>query len=133
MCYLWHILRIFLFRRKVMFHSWDIHFFCIFNHPMIYKIFDVMMGISIWAWVHFWIYLLNENKLSHQTLAIDRHKQGQYSSWNFWIIWRTGAKSWVLFNLPTGSKYSTANYIKIPVLVLEKVNKGQLKMVNINY
>ena len=37
--------------------------FCIFHHPMIYQICDVMMSI-------FWIYLLNHNSLSHQTWLI---------------------------------------------------------------
>ena len=41
-------------------------------------------------------------------------------------FWRTRAKFQVLFNL--------TNYVKISVFpVFEKVNKGQLKMVNVNY
>ena len=51
--------------------------FCIFSHPIIYQICDVMMSISTWNEVHFWIYLLNHNSLSHQTWPIDRYKQGQ--------------------------------------------------------
>ena len=38
------------------------------------------------------------------------------------------------FNLPTCSNYSITNYVKIPVFhFFEKVNKGQLKMVNVNH
>ena len=40
----------------------------------------------------------------------------------------------VLFNLATCSNYSIINYVKIPVFhFFEKVNEGQLKMVNVNY
>ena len=50
------------------------------------------------------------------------------------MIWRTGAKFQALFNSATCSNYSTTNYVKIPVFYfLEKVNEGQLKMVNVNY
>ena len=39
----------------------------------------------------------------------------------------------VLFNLATYSNYSLTNYVKIPVFYFfEKVNKGQLKMVNVH-
>ena len=44
---------------------------------MIYQICDVMMSISAWDRVHFWIGLLNHNSLSNQTWSIDRYKQGQ--------------------------------------------------------
>ena len=50
------------------------------------------------------------------------------------MIWKTGAKSQALFNLETCFNYSITNYIKIPAFhLLEKVNKEQLKMVNVNY
>ena len=49
----------------------------------------------------------------------------------FWTIWRTGAKFQALFNLAACSNYSTTNYVKFPVF--QRVNKGELKMVNINY
>ena len=29
--------------------------FCIFNHPMIYEVCDVIMSIKTWGRVHFWI------------------------------------------------------------------------------
>ena len=73
-----HRLNIFLFRGKVMFHSQES--FCVFNDPMIYQVCDVMMSISTWNRVHFRIYLLNRNLLSHQTWSIDTYKQGQYFS-----------------------------------------------------
>ena len=39
-----------------------------------------------------------------------------------------------LFNLATCYNYSTTNYVKILVfLFMEKVNKGQLTMVKLNY
>ena len=41
--------------------------FCIFNHPMIYQICNIIISISAWARVDFWIYLLNHNSLYHQT------------------------------------------------------------------
>ena len=44
------------------------------------------------------------------------------------------AKFEVLFNLATCSNYSITNYVEIPVFhFFEKVNKGHLKMVNLNY
>ena len=46
-------------------------------------------------------------------------------------MWRSGAKFQVLFNLATGSNYSVTDYVKSPAFnFFEKVNKGQLKMVN---
>ena len=44
-----------------------------------------------------------------------RYKQRQKFSGIFWIIWRTGARFQVLFNLATFSNYSITNYVKIPV------------------
>ena len=52
--------------------------FCGFGHPAIYQICGVMNSISTWDRVHFWIYHLNHNSLTHQTWSIDRCKQGQY-------------------------------------------------------
>ena len=40
----------------------------------------------------------------------------------------------VLFNLANCSNYSISNYVKIPVFhFFEKMNMGQLKMVDVNY
>ena len=47
---------------------------------------------------------------------------------------KTNEQFQALFNLTTCSNYSITNYVKIPVFhFLEKVNKGQLKMVNSSY
>ena len=101
---------------------------------MIYKICDIMMSIRTWDRVHFWIYLLNHNSLSHQTWPMDRYKKGQNFSGIFWTIWRTGAMFQVLFNIATCSNYSITNYVKITVFhFFEKVNKGHLKMINAKY
>ena len=108
--------------------------FCILNHPLIYQICDVMVNISTQDSVHFLIYLLKYNSLSHQTWPIDRYKQRQQFSGIFWITWRTGAKFQVLFDLATCCNYSITNYVKIPLFIfLEKVDKVHLKMVNVDY
>ena len=65
-------------------------FFCIFNHPMIYQICDIM--ISNWNRVHFLNISFELQLISHQIWQIDRYKQKQYFSEIFWKIWRTGAK-----------------------------------------
>ena len=91
---------------------------------MINQICDVMMSISTWDRVYFWIYPLNHNTLSHQTWPIDTYKQGPWFSGIIWIIWRTGSKLQVLLNLGTCSTYSITNYVKIPVFhIFAKVNK----------
>ena len=101
---------------------------------MIYQISGVMMSISTWNWVHFWIYLLNHNWLTHQTWPIDRYKQAQYFSQISWAIWKTGAKFQAPFNLATCTNYSVTNYVKFPVFhFFERVNKGEFKMLNINF
>ena len=108
--------------------------FCIFNHPMIYQISDVMMNISTLDRVPFWPYLLNHNSLSCQTWPIDRSKQYEKCSGIFQTIWIIGAKFQVTFYLTTCSYYLITNYVKIPVFYFfENVNKGHLKMVNVNY
>ena len=72
--------------------------FCNFNHPMIYQICDIIMSIRTWDMVYFWIYLLNQNSLTHQTWSIDRYQQRQYFSEIIWMTWMTGAKFQALFN-----------------------------------
>ena len=76
---------------------------------------QVMMSISTWDRMHFWIDHLNYNSLAHQTWPIDRYKQGQWFSGIFWRIWRTGTKFQVHFYLATYSNYSITNYVKISV------------------
>ena len=126
-------LRIFLFCRKVMLRSQDIQVF-VFLTILIFQICDVMMSISTWDTVHFFIYLLNHNSLTYQTWSFDRCKQGQYFSKIAWKISTTGAKFQALFNLATCSNYSIINYVKFAVIgFFESANNGELKKVNINY
>ena len=77
MCHLRHRLRIFLFCRKVMFRFKDVKLFFIFNHPIIYQIYDIMMGVTTRCRVRFCIYLLNHNSFSNQTWSTGWYKQGQ--------------------------------------------------------
>ena len=134
MCHLRHRLRIVLFHRKVMFRSPDNQVFV-----FVTILWFAKSVTSWWILVYktgciFWIYLLNHNSLTHQTWPIDRYKEGQYFSEIFWTIWRTGAKFQALFNLAACSNYSVTNYVKFPVFkFFERVNKGELKMVNVSY
>ena len=133
MYHLRHKLIIFLFHRKVMFRSWVIQVFVFLTILWLTKsVWRHDEYYSTWDTVHFWIYLLNNNSLIHQTWSIDRYKQLQYFSESFWTIWKTGAKLQTLFNLATCSNYSMTNYVKFPVFhFFEGVNKRELKMVNI--
>ena len=74
LCHLRHKFRIFLFCRKVMFRFQDIQVFVFSTIPW-FSISDVMMSITTWDRVQFWVYLLNHNSLSHQTWPVDRYKQ----------------------------------------------------------
>ena len=130
MCHLRHTLRITLFHRKVMFHYLNTQIFIFLTISWFTKSVTSWLSISIWDRVHFWIYLLNHNSLIHQTLSIDRYEQEQYFSETFPTIWRTGAMFQALFNLTTCPNYSISNYVKISAF---QVNKGQLKIVNVNY
>ena len=122
MCHLRHMLRIFSFRRKVMFHSQDISFF---NHHMFYQICDVMMSLNTWNRLHFLIHLLNQNSLSHQTWPIDRYKQGT----NFFLtIWRTGAKFKVLFNLAACFSYSVPYLYKFLRVVIFALSRQKIHL-----
>ena len=83
MCHLRHGLRILLFFGKVMFRSQDIQDFVFLTIPLFNKSLSswwvhVMMSISTWDRVHFWMYHLNHNSLSHQTWPTDRYEQGKY-------------------------------------------------------
>ena len=57
-------------------------FFCIFNFPMIYQIFDVMMSTDRVQGETGCIfeYFLNHSSLRHPTWPIDRYTQGQLFS-----------------------------------------------------
>ena len=139
MYHLRHRLRIFLFHRKAMFCSQDIPVFLFLTIPWFTK-----SVTSWWVLVHetgcIFEYLLNHNSVTHQTWSIDRCKLGQYFSEIFRTIWKTGAKFQALFNSATCSNYSINNCVKCCFLVLymflkgwKSVNKGQLKMISMNY
>ena len=134
MCHLKHILRIFLFRRKIIFHSQDIQVFVLLNIPWFTKSLT-----SRWLLVHetgciLGAYLLNHKSWSHQTWPVDRYKQGQWFSVIVWTVWETKARFQVLFNLATCPNYSITRYTKIPVFhFFKKVNKWKLKMVYVNH
>ena len=133
MCHLRHRLRKCWFCRKAMFRSQDFQLSVFLIIPWFTKYY-VMMSIGTWDNVHFWIYLLNRNSLSHQAWPSDRYQQEIKFSEIFSKILRTGTRFQVLFNFATCSNYSVTNYAKIPVFhFFEKVNKGQWKMVNVNY
>ena len=124
-------LRIFLFRRKVMFHSQDIQVFLALAVPWFTK--------SVTSW----------SVLGHETNCIFEYifwptihqitKLGQLVDINicikfsgiFWTICRTGASFQVFFNLATCSNYSITNYVNIPVfhfiLFLRKGEQGTIK------
>ena len=122
----------FLFCKKVMFCSQDIQVLVFLTIPWFTK-----SVISWWVLVHVTvhlIYLLNYNSLKQQTWSIGRYKQGQYISEIFWMIWRTGAKFKTFSNLVTCFNYSINNHVKFPLFhFFQRMNKGELKMVNINY
>ena len=134
MCHLMHRLRIFLFRRKIVFRSQDIQVFVFSTSLWFAKICGVTMSISTQDKVHFWICLLNLNSWSYQTWLVDRYKQGQQFSVIFWAIWRTGARFQVLFNLATCPNYSlTKCQDSSASFFFEKVNEEQLKMLYVNH
>ena len=122
---------------KKFFISWESYVlfsryssFCIFNHPMIYQICDVIMSIYR---VHFWIYLLNYNSLSHQTWPINRYKDNKIQE-SFEQFRGLRLISMSFFNVATCFNYSITNYVQILMFhFFEKVNKEHLKMVNVNY
>ena len=97
MCHLRHRLRIFLFRWKIMFCSQDIQAFAFLTISWFTKSVMSWEVFSTWDRVHLWICLLNHNSQSHQTWPNDRYKQGREFSGIFWRIWRTGARSQVIF------------------------------------
>ena len=102
--------------------------FSILNDPMAYQICDVMRQ-GVFLNISFEPQLI-------KTRPVDRYKQGQNFSRIFWTILRTGDKFQVLFNFATCSNFSIGLtiYVQIPVFHFsEKVNLGQLKMVNFHY
>ena len=100
--------------------------FCIFNHLMIYQIWGVMMSISSWDRVYFWIYLLKHNSPSHHTWLTDRYKGNTFQE-SFEQFGGRGLLQ-ALLNLATCTNYSITSYVQIPEFhFFGKVNKGQLK------
>ena len=91
---------------------------------MIYQICDVMMSVSTWGRVHFWVYLLNCNSLTHQTWLIDRYMQGQWFSGIFWTIWELRLS---FRSFSSSSNYSITSYVKIPVFQCFEKIKGVFK------
>ena len=115
MCHLRHRLRIFLFHRKITYHSPYIHVFLFFNIPWFTK--SIMM--SWWVLLHgtgcsfeyiFWTATHKVAKFG-QIIEINH---GKNFSGIFWTIWRTAAKLQVFFNLGIYSNYSVTSYVKIP-------------------
>ena len=72
MCHLKHRFRFFFILSKNYASFSRYSRFCIFNHPMIYQICDVIMSISTWDKVHFWIYLFTYNSRGDQTTLFYR-------------------------------------------------------------
>ena len=79
----------------------------VFNQAMIYQIYDVMMSVSTWDWVHFWIYLLNHNSLSHQMWPNDRYRLITRNLLN-------NLEDWGQVPCHFQISYSMTNYVKIP-------------------
>ena len=114
MCHLRRSLTNFLYHRKVMLHSWYIQLFVFLTIRCLTKSVT-LMSVSTLDRVHFWMYLLNDNSLTHEIWSVDRCQQGQYFSEIFWVIWKTGTKLQTLFNFATYSNYLITNYVKFPV------------------
>ena len=101
-----------LFDKKIMFRSRDIQVFVFLT----IRYFTKFVTSWVLDRMHFSIYPLNHNSLTHQIWSIDRCKQGQHFSEIFWAIQKTGAKFKAIFNLVTCSNYLSTNYVKFPVL-----------------
>ena len=85
-------LRIFLFHRKVIFRSRDLQVFVFLTIPWFIKSVTPWW-ILVHETVQFWIYILNQNSLSHQTWSIDRYKQVQFFMKSFERFERLGLSS----------------------------------------
>ena len=125
----------FLLRRENVFLFQDIQVFVFLTIPWLTK------SVTLW-WVsvhetgcifeyffepqpqHFWTTTHSVTKFGQ---LIDISKSNNFQE-------QTGATFLVIFYSVTFSNYSITNYVKIPMFhFFEKVNKGQLKMVNIKY
>ena len=132
MCHPRHRLRIFFISKRSYVPFSRYSSYCIFNHPTIYPTCDVM-SISTWDRVHFWIYLLNHNPLSYQTLLIDRCKQGQKFQESLEQFRGQGlsSRSFSISNLLQLLKYQLCQ--DSSVSFFWKLNKVQLKIANVSY
>ena len=52
--------------------------FYISNHSINFKIFDVVMSITTWGRIHYWIYLLNRKSLRNKIWAANTNSHKQY-------------------------------------------------------
>ena len=123
----------FLFRRKVMFSRYLS--FCIFNHPIINQIFVVMMNISTWQGAFLNKYLLNHNSLSRETWPlIDINKGNNFQEF-FEQFGGLGlsSRSFLIYNLLQLLNNQLCQDSSLGSSFFEKVYKGHLKMVNVNY
>ena len=104
-CAIWG--QVILFHQKIMFRFQDFQVFVFLTIPWFTKFVT-----SWWVLVHetgcifLWIYLLNHNSLYHETWSTYKYKEGKEFSGIFCVIWKTGAKFQVLFNLVTSSNYT---------------------------
>ena len=130
MCYLWHRLRIFSFFRSYV-PSSRYSSFCILTITWFTQ--SVM---SWWVLVHdtFFNISFEQQLIKSPNLVNCWYKPGQKLWGIFWTIWGTGAKFQDLFNFVVCSNYLITSYVKTPVFhFFEKMNRGQLKKINVNY
>ena len=115
MCHLKHRLRIFLFHRKIMFHSQDIQVFVFLTIPWFTK-----SVTSQWVLVHetkcifeniFWTTNHEATKLGQ---LIDISKDHNFHD-SFGQFGRLGLDSRSFLNLATCPNYSKTKYVKIAV------------------
>ena len=130
MCHMRHRLRIFLFRTKIMFRSQDIQVFVYLTIPSF-----IESVTSRWVLVHGARYIF---KYIFWGTTHEVTKLGQWidisKGINFLESFEQCARFQGLFHLGTCPNYPLTNYVKIPLLhFFEKVNKGQLKIININH
>ena len=129
-----HRLRIFLFHRKVMFHSQDIQVFVFLTISWFAK--------SVTSW---WVLVLETGYIFEYIFRTTTHcitklgqliyiSKGNNFQESFGQFGGLGLSPRPFFNLATCSNYSITNYVKITVFhFFEKVNKWHFKMSNINY
>ena len=117
-----------------MHHSQDIQVFVFLTIP-----WRTNSVTSWWILVHeagcIFDYILwtTTHQVTKLGQLIDINKENNFPEF-FEQFGGLGQSSRFFFNLATWSNYSITNYVKIPVFrFFVKVNKGRLKMVNVNY